>query len=169
MSRRSRILPDFPGWKPPTLVGGERQRKRRLAAAASASNPFSAMAFGAQRPSIAGNEQGGPQGTPGTGSDNWQDHAAPAGMRARNLVNRNCERTKYRAIAPRSCPPHHELGLQGRGNNLRRIKPHPQIVAISGGHDYVAGGRTRQRVLSLRGSDRIRTDGRAHWCSGCII
>jgi hypothetical protein len=47
-----------------------------LAAAACAANPFSAMAFGARRAPIAGNEEGGIQRTPETGSDNWQDHAA---------------------------------------------------------------------------------------------
>lgn len=45
-----------------------------LAAVACASNPF--MAFGARRGPIGGNEEGGPQRTPGAGSDNWQDHAA---------------------------------------------------------------------------------------------
>jgi hypothetical protein len=45
-----------------------------LAAVACASNPLTA--FGARRAPIAGNEEGGPQRTPQTGSDNWQDHAA---------------------------------------------------------------------------------------------
>src|SRR6476660_8368462 len=45
-----------------------------LAAVACASNPLTS--FGARRPPIAGNEEGGAQRTPQTGSDNWQDHAA---------------------------------------------------------------------------------------------
>lgn|SRR5579859_1237137 len=45
-----------------------------LAAVACASNPL--MAFGARRGPIGGSEEGGPQRTPGSGSDNWQDHAA---------------------------------------------------------------------------------------------
>lgn len=46
-----------------------------LAAAACASNPFSAMAFAGRRTPIGGSE-GNSQKTPGAGSDNWQDHAA---------------------------------------------------------------------------------------------
>lgn len=48
-----------------------------LAAAACASNPFSAMAFGGRRASTGGDsKEGDPRKTPGAGSDNWQDHAA---------------------------------------------------------------------------------------------
>lgn len=58
-----------------------------LAAAACASNPFSAMAFGARRTPIAGSEEGGPQRTPGAGSDNWQDHAAALDQLGRNAFS----------------------------------------------------------------------------------
>ena len=58
-----------------------------LAAVACASNPFSAMAFGARRTPIAGNEEGDPQRTPGTGSDNWQDHAAALDHLGRNAFS----------------------------------------------------------------------------------
>lgn len=47
-----------------------------LAAAACASNPFSAMAFAGRRNPIGGSEEGNSQKTAGAGSDNWQDHAA---------------------------------------------------------------------------------------------
>jgi len=57
-------------------------RHGMLAAAACASNPL--MAFGARRGPIAGNEEGGPQRTPGAGSDNWQDHAAALDRLGRN-------------------------------------------------------------------------------------
>ncbi len=56
-----------------------------LAAAACASNPL--MAFGARRGPIAGNEEGGPQRTPGAGSDNWQDHAAALDRLGRNAFS----------------------------------------------------------------------------------
>ena len=56
-----------------------------LAAAACASNPL--MAFGARRGPIGGNEEGGPQRTPGAGSDNWQDHAAALDRLDRNAFS----------------------------------------------------------------------------------
>jgi hypothetical protein len=56
-----------------------------LAAAACASNPL--MAFGARRTPIAGNEEGGTQRTPKTGSDNWQDHAAALDHLDRNAFS----------------------------------------------------------------------------------
>jgi uncharacterized protein DUF6916 len=58
-----------------------------LAAAACAANPFSTMAFGARRAPIAGNEEGGTQRTPETGSDNWQDHAAALDHLDRNAFS----------------------------------------------------------------------------------
>ncbi|HEX3094543.1 MAG TPA: hypothetical protein VHW72_18035 [Candidatus Angelobacter sp.] len=56
-----------------------------LAAVACASNPL--MAFGARRGPIGGNEEGGPQKTPGAGSDNWQDHAAALDLLDRNAFS----------------------------------------------------------------------------------
>jgi hypothetical protein len=56
-----------------------------LAAVACASNPF--MAFGARRAPIAGNEEGGPQRTPETGSDNWQDHTSALDHLDRNAFS----------------------------------------------------------------------------------
>jgi hypothetical protein len=47
-----------------------------LAAAACASNPFSAMALGARPTPVGGNEEGVLRKTPAAGSDNWQDHAS---------------------------------------------------------------------------------------------
>jgi len=58
-----------------------------LAAAACASNPFSAMAFGARRTPIGGNEDGDPQRAPVAGSDNWQDHAAALDHLGRNAFS----------------------------------------------------------------------------------
>jgi uncharacterized protein DUF6916 len=58
-----------------------------LAAAACAANPFSTMAFGARRAPIAGNEEGGLQRPPETGSDNWQDHAAALDNLGRNAFS----------------------------------------------------------------------------------
>ena len=58
-----------------------------LAAAACAANPFSAMAFGPRQAPIAGNEEGGTQRTPETGSDNWQDHAAALDNLGRNAFS----------------------------------------------------------------------------------
>lgn len=58
-----------------------------LAAAACAANPFSAMAFGTRPAPIAGNEEGSPQRTPETGSDNWQDHAAALDNLGRNAFS----------------------------------------------------------------------------------
>jgi hypothetical protein len=56
-----------------------------LAAAACASNPL--MAFGARRTPIAGDEEGGTQRTPETGSDDWQDHAAALDHLDRNAFS----------------------------------------------------------------------------------
>lgn len=56
-----------------------------LAAVAYASSPL--MAFGARRGNIAGNEEGGPQRTPASGSDNWQDHAAALDHLGRNAFS----------------------------------------------------------------------------------
>ena len=47
-----------------------------LAAAACAASPFSAMAFSGRRTPIGGSEEGTPRKASGTGSDNWQEHAA---------------------------------------------------------------------------------------------
>ena len=58
-----------------------------LAAAACASNPFSAMAFGGRRIPIAGSEEGDSRKTPGAGSDNWQDHAAALDQLGRNAFS----------------------------------------------------------------------------------
>ena len=52
-------------------------RHGMLAAAACASNPFSAMAFGGSRTSTLGSSaETNPRKNPGAGSDSWQDHAA---------------------------------------------------------------------------------------------
>src|SRR5579864_6816344 len=56
-----------------------------LAAAACASNPL--MVFGARRAPIGGNEEGSQQRTPGTASDNWQDHAAALDHLGRNAFS----------------------------------------------------------------------------------
>lgn len=58
-----------------------------LAAAACASNPFSAMAFGGRRTPIGGSEEGGSQKTLAAGSDNWQDHAAALDLLGRNAFS----------------------------------------------------------------------------------
>jgi hypothetical protein len=55
------------------------------AAVACASNPL--MAFGARRTPIAGDEEGGTQRTPETGSDDWQDHAAALDHLDRNAFS----------------------------------------------------------------------------------
>lgn len=47
-----------------------------LAAVACASNPFSAMALGQRRIPIGGSEEAELHKSSGSGSDNWQDHAA---------------------------------------------------------------------------------------------
>ncbi|HEY2171452.1 MAG TPA: hypothetical protein VGJ30_17635 [Candidatus Angelobacter sp.] len=56
-----------------------------LAAVACAGNPL--MAFGERRGPIGGNEEGGPQRTPGAGSGNWQDHAAALDHLGRNAFS----------------------------------------------------------------------------------
>jgi hypothetical protein len=58
-----------------------------LAAAACASSPFSAMAFGARRTPIGGNEEGSQQRTPVAGSDNWQDYASALDHLGRNAFS----------------------------------------------------------------------------------
>jgi hypothetical protein len=45
------------------------------------------MAFGERRGPIGGNEEGGPQRTPGAGSGNWQDHAAALDHLGRNAFS----------------------------------------------------------------------------------
>jgi hypothetical protein len=45
------------------------------------------MVFGERRGPIGGNEVGGPQRTPGAGSDNWQDHAAALDLLGRNAFS----------------------------------------------------------------------------------
>jgi hypothetical protein len=45
------------------------------------------MAFGARRIPVGGNEEAGPQRTPGTASDNWHDHAAALDHLGRNAFS----------------------------------------------------------------------------------
>jgi len=58
-----------------------------LAAAACASSPFSAMAFDGRRTPIGGTEEGDSRKTPGSGSDNWHDHAAALDHLGRNAFS----------------------------------------------------------------------------------